>query len=151
MEVDEVFQVEERFESPFTVTHVERLCLASTINTYEQISDEENERIEEEDEEMEDFEDGGEENEFYYSEEEFEHEYDGDKCCSANTSSSSVGHRSGGGLSPNSTDEPHFRTSLILIDMLIVTGVADSNSQGAINEQTDMANPLVDLAGILHH
>ncbi|CAH1440689.1 unnamed protein product [Lactuca virosa] len=35
--------------------------------------------------------------------------------------------------------------------MSIVTGVAGSSSQGAINEQTDMANPLADLAGILCH
>nr|KAJ0196362.1 hypothetical protein LSAT_V11C700363440 [Lactuca sativa] len=80
MKEDEVFQVEKRFESPLTVTRVEPLCLASTINTYEQISDEENERIEEEDEEVEDFEDGGDENEFYYSEEEFEDGDDGDEC-----------------------------------------------------------------------
>ncbi|CAI9293574.1 unnamed protein product [Lactuca saligna] len=35
--------------------------------------------------------------------------------------------------------------------MPIVTGVAGSNSQGAINEQTEMADPLADLAGILRH
>ncbi|CAI9279566.1 unnamed protein product [Lactuca saligna] len=35
--------------------------------------------------------------------------------------------------------------------MSIVIGVAGSNSQGAINEQTDMADPLADLAGILRH
>ncbi|CAH1412938.1 unnamed protein product [Lactuca virosa] len=36
MEVEEIFKDEERFESPVTVTRAERLCLASTINTYEQ-------------------------------------------------------------------------------------------------------------------
>ncbi|CAI9280601.1 unnamed protein product [Lactuca saligna] len=35
--------------------------------------------------------------------------------------------------------------------MPIVIGVTGSNSQGAINEQTDMADPLADLAGILRH
>ncbi|CAI9280602.1 unnamed protein product [Lactuca saligna] len=73
-------RVEERFESPLTVTRVEPLCLASTINTYEQIYDEENDRMEEEVKEVEDFEDGGDENKFYYSEEEFEDEDDGDEC-----------------------------------------------------------------------
>ncbi|CAI9284879.1 unnamed protein product [Lactuca saligna] len=158
MEANEVFQVEERFESPLTVTRVEPLCLASTINTYEQTSDEESEIIEGEDKEVEDFEDGGDESEFYYSEEEFEDEDDGmsgngrkDKSHNTNTSSSSAGNRRGGGLSPNSTDKPRFRTSLMPIDMPIVIEVAGSNSQRAINEQTEMADPLAYLAGILRH
>ncbi|CAH1420002.1 unnamed protein product [Lactuca virosa] len=80
MEADEIFQVEKRFESPLTVTRVERLCLPSTITTYEQIYDDENEGTGEEDEEVEDFEDGDDENELFYSEEEFEDEDDGDGC-----------------------------------------------------------------------
>ncbi|CAH1419398.1 unnamed protein product [Lactuca virosa] len=53
MEVDEICQVEEQFESPLTVTRVERICLASTTNTYEQISDDENEGSGEDDEKTE--------------------------------------------------------------------------------------------------
>ncbi|CAH1450858.1 unnamed protein product [Lactuca virosa] len=170
MEADEIFQDEERFESPLTVTRAERLCLASTTNTYEQISDDENERIREEDEEVEDFEVEDDENELYYSEEEFEDEDDEDGCeehCLLlmirafmsgngrkdkghinNSFSGSARHRVGR-ASPNSTEEPRYRTSLIPIDMPIVIGVAGSNSQGAISQQTGMADPLADLAEIL--
>ncbi|CAH1441138.1 unnamed protein product [Lactuca virosa] len=65
-----------------------------------------------------------------------------------NSFSGSARHRVGK-ASPNSTEEPCHRTSLILIDMLIVTGVAGSNSQGAISQQTGMADPLANLAEIL--
>ncbi|CAI9280140.1 unnamed protein product [Lactuca saligna] len=47
------------------------------------------------------------------------------------------------GISPNSTNEPCYRTPLIPIDMPIVIGVVGSNNQGAISQQTGMGDPLV--------
>lgn len=35
MKAYEIFQVEEQFKSPLTVTRVKRLCLASTTNIYD--------------------------------------------------------------------------------------------------------------------
>ncbi|CAI9291538.1 unnamed protein product [Lactuca saligna] len=54
-----------------------------------------------------------------------------------------------GGHPPNSTEELRYRTTLVPIDMPIVTGVAGSNSQGAISQQIGMADPLADFVGIL--
>ncbi|CAH1418894.1 unnamed protein product [Lactuca virosa] len=71
-----------------------------------------------------------------------------DKGHSNNSFSGSGRHRVGR-ASPNSTDDPRYRMSLIPIDMPIVTGVAGSNSQCAISQQTSMADPLADLAKIL--
>lgn len=63
METYEIFQVEQRFESPLTVTRVERLCLASITNMYDQTSNDKNEGFGEEDK---DFEDTDDENELFY-------------------------------------------------------------------------------------
>ncbi|CAI9270167.1 unnamed protein product [Lactuca saligna] len=71
-----------------------------------------------------------------------------DKGHSNNSFSGSARHRMGR-ASPNSTEEPRYRTTLVPIDMPIVKGVVGSNSQGAISQQTDIADPLADLVGIL--
>ncbi|CAH1451470.1 unnamed protein product [Lactuca virosa] len=55
----------------------------------------------------------------------------------------------GGVASPNSTEEPRHTTLLTPIDMPMITEVAGSNSQGAITPQTNMADPLADLAGVM--
>ncbi|CAI9276428.1 unnamed protein product [Lactuca saligna] len=137
------FGDEERFESPLTVTRAEQLSLASTTNTYEKIIDDKNERIREEDEEVEDFEVEDDENELMSGNRRK------DKDHNNNSFSGSARHRVRS-ASPNSTEEPHYRTTLVPIDMPIVTRGAVSNSQGAISQQTGMADPLADLAGILH-
>ncbi|CAH1416670.1 unnamed protein product [Lactuca virosa] len=70
-----------------------------------------------------------------------------DKGRKNNPSSGSTGRR--GRASPNSTDEQRHTTLLTPTDMPMITGVAGSNSQGAIAPQTNMADPLADLAGVM--
>ncbi|CAI9290657.1 unnamed protein product [Lactuca saligna] len=70
-----------------------------------------------------------------------------DKGRKNNPSSGSTGRR--GRASPNSTNEPRHTMLLTPIDMPMIIGVAGSNSQGAISPQTNMVDPLADLARVM--
>ncbi|KAI3781104.1 hypothetical protein L2E82_11105 [Cichorium intybus] len=83
MEANAILQIDERFESPCTVTRSDQMFPASDADAYEQVSDEESEDSEEEEHEEEEFEDEDDmeddENELFYSEEEFGDKDDGDE------------------------------------------------------------------------
>ncbi|KAL4583836.1 hypothetical protein LXL04_008421 [Taraxacum kok-saghyz] len=172
-EADGFFQIDERFAVPHDVTRIDRVCLASNTNTYEEISDVDSEGFEDEqlEEDLEDEDDG---DELVYSD--HDSDYDEDMFNRGHASSDRRGGTSAGNLhrrvsspessgarcSHNSTTTPRRHGTAATprrhgtaatprhVTRPMGTGAARSNSWGDFDPVTSLVDSLPDHRVLRH-